>query len=61
MKIEMCQDSALCVGWVTTALVLLLAALGGCHLENQVKHEAIKAGLVEKQNVGSCGTHWDKP
>jgi hypothetical protein len=42
-------------------LLICLLAFGGCHDTEVTEREAIKAGLVQKQNVGSTGSHWTKP
>ncbi len=42
-------------------LLLVLLAFGGCHDTEVTNREAIKAGLVQKPNIGTSGTHWVKP
>jgi hypothetical protein len=61
MKIEMDEQTSWTVSICLIALILATAALGGCNLCEKTKQDAIKAGLVEKPNIGSDGTHWDKP
>lgn len=60
MKLEMDDNTFYLSLALIAAFVLLAASLGGCHLCEQTKQEAIKAGLIEVPNEGT-GTHWTKP
>jgi hypothetical protein len=36
-------------------------AMFGCHEQEETKREAMRAGLIQKQNPGSYHVIWDKP
>ena len=60
MKLEMCDNTALslCLCVLFTGLFLLGAH--GCSVTAETERQAIKAGLEQKQDIGTTGHHWEK-
>ena len=61
MKIEICECSAW--SFTVTAIVLGIIAGGliGCDMCERTNREAIKAGLEQKQVLGTQQIIWSKP
>lgn len=61
MRLEIGEN----LGWTTFGICLLvfltLTLTKGCHLENEFRKEAVKAGLVQQQQLGTSGSIWVKP
>lgn len=58
---EMNEDTKFCLMVIVTVAIVMAAALGGCHEVYSIEREAIKAGLVQKQGVGTTVPYWTKP
>lgn len=68
MKIEMDDNTSVSTVVIIVAAALCLLVNRGCKMEHeeelirqQTIQKSIEAGMVEKQNVGTYGTHWSKP
>lgn len=61
MKLEMNDDAKIAIVLLSIVVALTIIVCVITHETNQIRREAFKAGLVEKQNAGSQQTRWDKP
>lgn len=61
MKIEMDEQSGIVTMVVMVILVAGICILGGCYQCEQTTREAIKAGLVQKQQTVAGMPVWSKP
>lgn len=55
------KDTKYCITIIVIILLILLACFAVCHETESTKREAIKAGLVEKEQRDSTATIWTKP
>jgi hypothetical protein len=57
------EDTKTCLTIIVAIAIVMAAALGGCHevYSIELEREAIKAGLVQKQGVGTTMPYWTKP
>lgn len=60
MRIEMNEESAWASVCISAMLISSIGALGGCHIVESTKREAIKAGLVQKSEPGQAYPVWGK-
>lgn len=60
MKIEICENTGWTVFGCTLMLVFCALGINGCNKTTATEQAAIKAGLEQKQNIGTDGTHWVK-
>lgn len=58
---KMQETTSLTVIITAAIAAIALSASYGCHQVEQTKRDAIKAGLVEKQNPGTPIPLWTKP
>lgn len=61
MKIEMDDNSSIVTTVSTFVVVVVLAILAGCHMTEETNRQAIKAGLVQKQQLTPGQPVWSKP
>jgi hypothetical protein len=61
IKIDICENTSLTTIICTLIVCVLAAAIGGCHITENTQRQAIKAGLVQKQSMGTAGVYWAKP
>ncbi len=60
MKVELDDNTTYALWVAIICICLTCAGLGGCHMQETTKREAIKAGLVEVNDF-SQSVHWGKP
>ena len=61
MKIEMDENSSVAMTVCVICIVIGLVCIGGCKICEQTNQDAIKAGLVQKQNLTPGQAVWSKP
>lgn len=55
------EEAGLTVFFTTLLLVVGIISLGGCHIVEGTKRQAIKAGLVQKNEPSGTMQVWTKP
>lgn len=61
MSLEINEELGLTIFFTAVVLVCGACALGGCHMCEKTKREAVKAGLVQKNEPSGTMQVWTKP